>query len=417
MGLEVAWVAGLQQEEVAATVGAVATTGFEGFEKRLEIEFSYGPSSEASGLRSVSREGLDRMLKAAECTIVAQLSSDEFDSYVLSESSLFVYPLKVVIKTCGTTKLLRSIPVLLELASSLDLSVRCCKYRRGSFFFPAEQDYPHRNFTDEVEFLDGFFSGGRGYVLGSSSSAQKWHVYVAPAVEDEFGSSEPSFTLEMCMTELDRKVATEFYKDVNCSAEGMTRAAGIDGLLPGARICDFAFDPCGYSMNSVEGGAYSTIHVTPEDGFSYASFETMGYGPREIDLQVLVDRVLRCFKPGFFSLALYATGISGAAGKKNGGSSWGVGFVPRGYSCVGSSRQELGSGGDVVVYHTFRAEEERSSPSPPSPDWWSSVPRPLAVSIDPKRQELESLSDIKLKSIETLKLKQLVGRLVLEQAA
>jgi S-adenosylmethionine decarboxylase len=25
------------------------------------------------------------------------------------------------------------------------------------------------------------------------------------------------------------------------------------------------FDPCGYSINAIEGAAISTIHVTPED--------------------------------------------------------------------------------------------------------------------------------------------------------
>ena len=45
-------------------------------------------------------------------------------------------------------------------------------------------------------------------------------------------------------------------------------------LLPGAKVHDFLFDPCGYSLNGLLFDAYVTIHVTPEDSFSYASFET-----------------------------------------------------------------------------------------------------------------------------------------------
>lgn len=46
------------------------------------------------------------------------------------------------------------------------------------------------------------------------------------------------------------------------------------GLFPGAKIDEFGFDPCGYSMNGIIGDAFFTIHITPQPEQSYASFET-----------------------------------------------------------------------------------------------------------------------------------------------
>ena len=45
---------------------------------------------------------------------------------------------------------------------------------------------------------------------------------------------------------------------------------------------------------------FQTIHVTPEDSFSYASFETVGYesyGVKDVNLTLLVERALACFRP------------------------------------------------------------------------------------------------------------------------
>ncbi|CAF2069063.1 unnamed protein product [Brassica napus] len=66
--------------------------------------------------RSHPRSQLDKIHTPAACEIVSSLSNDHFDSCILSESSFFVYPYKVIINTCGTTKLLLSMPHLLNLA-------------------------------------------------------------------------------------------------------------------------------------------------------------------------------------------------------------------------------------------------------------------------------------------------------------
>ncbi|XP_068648070.1 S-adenosylmethionine decarboxylase proenzyme-like [Aristolochia californica] len=326
--------------------------GFEGFEKRLEISFLESPQfvdPQGRGLRVLSRSELDSILDAARCTIVDELSNKEFDSYVLSESSLFVYPHKMILKTCGTTKLLDAIPAILQLSEALSLSVSAVKYSRGSFIFPEAQPAPYHSFSDEVALLNSYFSGlssgGRAYVIGNVvDPSRQWHVYSASNVNQQ----PNSVTLEMCMTNLDRDRASVFYQKPG-SPKRMTLASGIPDILPGFEICDFEFEPCGYSMNAIEGPVLSTIHITPEEGFSYASYEAMGFEPGSLDYRGLVERVLKCFEPAEFSVAVTLFGGLKWAGP------WGKELVVEGYACENMTKQEV-AGGGLVVYQSFSGQ-------------------------------------------------------------
>ncbi|KAL6538924.1 hypothetical protein OROMI_025250 [Orobanche minor] len=215
----------------------VSSIGFEGFEKRLEITFSepsFFSHSQKWGLRSLSKSQLDEILKPAECTIVASLSNQHVDSYVLSESSLFVFPYKIIIKTGGTTKLLSSIPPILKLAENLSLSVQTVKYTRGSFILPKAHPYPHCKFSDEVSILDTYFSKfgsnrSKAYVMGSFDRQRKWHVYTACA--HSFKARSPIYSLEMCMTGLDR---ARLPKSRNAPIRGTKTGTGYVSV-PGTR--------------------------------------------------------------------------------------------------------------------------------------------------------------------------------------
>ncbi|CDP02379.1 unnamed protein product [Coffea canephora] len=328
----------------------VSAIGFEGFEKRLEISF-FEPGIFADpggrGLRALSNYQLDEILKPAHCTIVSSLSNGEVDSYVLSESSLFIFPYKIILKTCGTTKLLLSIPLILKFAGDLKLTVKSVRYSRGSFIFPGAQPYPHRNFSEEVAVLNSYFgklgAGSRAYLMGGADKQQKWHVYSASAEHME--NMDPVYTLEMCMTGLDKNRAAVFYKTRSRSAAVMTETSGIRKILPQSEICDFDFDPCGYSMNSIEGDAISTIHVTPEDGFNYASFEAVGYDLKVLDLTKLLERVLACFQPTEFCFALH----SGSSGEEL---DFDFNLNLKGYTCEERSCEMLGKGGSII-YQSF----------------------------------------------------------------
>lgn len=102
---------------------------FEGPEKTLEVCFRQKEGTipvevgERIGLRRLSRDELARICARARCTILSQVSNRYLDAYVLSESSLFVYPYMLVLKTCGTTTLLRCIALLIDFGRKLGLGM------------------------------------------------------------------------------------------------------------------------------------------------------------------------------------------------------------------------------------------------------------------------------------------------------
>lgn len=302
---------------------------FEGPEKNLEIDFALGVGDDPRGFRAVARAELDEMLDAGQCQILSVTSNEHIDAYVLSESSMFVYANKVVMKTCGTTTLLKCLPFIKRYADALGMRIEWVSYSRKNYTFPEEQKYPHTSFQTEVSFLNGFFPDGSAHVLGPLNH-DHWYIYVWDADEHKgfgadahghhyaSGSSEQKSesTLHVLMQDMHPTVAKQFFKstDATMTSRRMTIESGIRDLVPGAVLDDFAFDPCGYSMNGILFDAYYTIHITPESHCSYVSFET---NARLRSYKSLLKNVIRCFRPAKYSVSVYADRDALLANKNN----------------------------------------------------------------------------------------------------
>ncbi|CAO3654326.1 unnamed protein product [Mucor hiemalis] len=292
----------------------------------------------SSDLRTVDRAIWDSMLATVKCTVLSVVSNAHVDAYLLSESSMFVFPHKIVLKTCGTTTLLKAVPYMLEIAKT-----RCgyenvyrLFYSRKSFMFPDRQPGPHRSWEEEVAYLDNHFDNGASYVIGNTR-AEEWYLYLtSPDVthpehienltdmqqlmketdglswmsnNDEYtwnkvnngktvirpvpsanvpstfySSSTTGYrthdeTIEILMTDLNPQAMRAFYHKDNepsglVGGKRVDADTGLDMLYPEADVDSFLFEPCGYSCNGILDDGYYTIHVTPEPSCSFASFET-----------------------------------------------------------------------------------------------------------------------------------------------
>ncbi|KAJ3361828.1 AMP deaminase [Allomyces arbusculus] len=134
---------------------------------------------ERTGLRAIDRDTWQSMLDVVNCKILSVIANEHADAYLLSESSLFVYPTHLILKTCGTTTLLLALPKIMQLASKHAGFTKVDKifYSRKCFQFPEKQLWPHYSWDQEVDILDGMFANGAAYVLGRTN-ADHWYLWV-----------------------------------------------------------------------------------------------------------------------------------------------------------------------------------------------------------------------------------------------
>eukprot|EP00005_Dracoamoeba_jomungandri_P012486 CAMPEP_0174275040 /NCGR_PEP_ID=MMETSP0439-20130205/59611_1 /TAXON_ID=0 /ORGANISM="Stereomyxa ramosa, Strain Chinc5" /LENGTH=350 /DNA_ID=CAMNT_0015367113 /DNA_START=66 /DNA_END=1118 /DNA_ORIENTATION=+ len=284
---------------------------FEGPEKLLEVWFEPTGNYEVDGtgkhgLRSVELQEWEEMLKLVKCCILQQTSNEFVDAYLLSESSLYVWNAKMILKTCGTTTLLLAVPKLLEIANSVGLGmVTSVFYSRKRFLYPKEQGKLHGKWKNEVRFLDSLFDGS-AYVMGKLNG-EHWYLYTyhpGPLAD----SHQTDCTLEILMSGLNKEKVAPFIKSEEIpTAKKATEVSGIGSLVPSATVDDFLFDPCGYSVNGVLDSQYYTIHVTPQEVCSFASFETNIEQSNKPDRNYypIIKKVLNIFEPEHFTVTLF----------------------------------------------------------------------------------------------------------------
>jgi S-adenosylmethionine decarboxylase len=64
----------------------------------------------------LNRDIVEEVLNLVNCKVLQYAQSATTDTYVLSESSMFIFRTHFVLKTCGETTLLHAVQPILELA-------------------------------------------------------------------------------------------------------------------------------------------------------------------------------------------------------------------------------------------------------------------------------------------------------------
>lgn len=262
---------------------------FEGSEKKVEVAVSDSLGS----LRERPREFWDSIVKASEAQVLSVISSSACDAYLLSESSLFVWDDYFTMITCGQTRLLNAI---VEFSDQVGIeNVDSLIFERKNEYFPRHQK---SDFFEDYEQLKSSF-GGKAFRFGHAGDHHLFLYHLDKAYKPRPDDN----TVEILMYDLQGKAKEVFGKE-NLTAEQIREQTGVDKLLDGFQIDDFAFEPRGYSLNALKDDLYFTIHVTPEETGSYVSFESNIEWKGQ--LESLIQKVVATFEPSSFDVILFS---------------------------------------------------------------------------------------------------------------
>ena len=306
---------------------------FEGTEKTLEISF-HSDFGVEWGLKTLTENQIKTLCNLANCSIISKISSNEVDAYILSESSIFIFKYKIIMKTCGSTTLLHCLHKLIEYSDALQMVLISFIYSRKNWTNPDSQIHPHDCFNKEIEYIDNtpiherletnhFILGSMNsdhlfiyeanicpmkklsltqYINSTGSRMNLSHSSHAATMFSKNQNITSNCTLNLMMFDLDFSFCFHFFEKNTKSAKEMTKNSGLSELFPCTTMDETSFSPYGYSMNATSNNNYYTVHITPQESCSYASLET---NIKLYNFNSFINNVLSIFHPRRFIITLF----------------------------------------------------------------------------------------------------------------
>lgn len=258
---------------------------FEGSEKKATIIID---PCKLSLLRDLNDDFWAQLVQCGDAQILSSISHGDCKAFVLSESSLFVWYDRLLIITCGNTRLVRSVEYFIQQVGKEKIE-QVLYQRKNEYMADAQLS----TFQNDVQLLNQYINGST-HRFGELDSH---HNYVFHN-NNHFKASLDDKTYGLSIYQL-CKQASNIFTTKGITAQDIRTFLQLDTLLEGFLLDDFVFDPFGYSINAIKGRDYLTIHVTPQENSSYVSIEST------INLIKLAPIFLAILKPKSFDLLCF----------------------------------------------------------------------------------------------------------------
>ena len=263
---------------------------FEGTEKKLEVVRAVG----GPDLRALGDAFWHRVVAASRAQVLSTIRNDHVDAYLLSESSLFVWEDRLLMITCGRTRLTDAAELILD-ALGGEQGLDLLAYERKNEVFPHQQ--PTHFVEDAARLAERV--PGRAWQFGPED---EHHLFLFH-LDRPSAAKDAQVTAELLMCGLSERARALFGP---WEEGGDGPVPGLGAVLEGFAVDHYRFAPQGWSMNAIQGDRYVTVHVTPEARGSYASFETNAWDADA--LPGVLRAVLDVFEPRTFDLIAWDRG-------------------------------------------------------------------------------------------------------------
>ena len=248
---------------------------FEGAEKKFELVV------QDVDLLGWADQHADDLVQACGARILKRLNNQHAQSYLLSESSLFVWPERLLMISCGQTRLVHSVIYALQ---NIDFKkLEALLFERKNEFFPTHQ---MTDFEGDAQHLNTELNKhqlhGQAWRFGYADE-HHLHLY---HMNKAYTPAPGEHTLELLMYNLPA-----------------TDTSALANLFEDFQVSEHFFQPQGYSLNALRGDEYYTVHLSPEPDNPYISFESNMRSPAP---QSVVQRVLDVLSPASFDFIYFS---------------------------------------------------------------------------------------------------------------
>jgi S-adenosylmethionine decarboxylase len=206
------------------------------------------------------------LVAEAGASILSKTEKSDLKSFLLSESSLFVWRDQILLITCGETELIKSAQYFIKQIKQEN--IKDLFFQRHQLIRPETQKSDSQQDNQRLRCLmTGYCEAAPIFICPKTYQGDQL-LLVQKKNETSLMSNEL-----LMLHHITGNFAEQLQRGVIDKMQIFDRLK-LSQYFPRFEVDHFAFQPKGYSINGILNQDYFTLHITPEKLTAYVSFES-----------------------------------------------------------------------------------------------------------------------------------------------